>query len=124
MVKTFFAILGLLLVLVGPAAAQEPDPPANGDPAQGDPEPEPSQGDPQPEPSSENETANQQASSTSQSGQSAPQQQAVACRVVATHLADPRVTPTRWVIVDPDGCFRLFIERAVGSPASAIAPRL
>lgn len=107
MVKTIVALLTLLLVLVGPASAQDADPPQD--------DPAPDGADPSPD-----ETSQGEAPSASAPEESATQtQQAAACRAVATHLADPRMSPSRWVITDPDGCIRRTIERLIG-PSSFV----
>lgn len=106
MVKTIVALLLSLLVLVGPAAAQDADP-------QDDPAPEGAEPTPDETSQGESPTSGTPEESATQT------QQAAACRAVATHLADPRMSPSRWVITDPDGCIRRTIERLIG-PSSFV----
>jgi hypothetical protein len=115
-------VLGVLLVLGGPATADsetgQGDGQANG------------QGQGQGNTSSStsgNATASSDQSSTAattsrtEASRASPSPtpgpgQATACRVVGTHLNDPRVPKTEWVRPDPDGCFQRIIYYALGIP--------
>ena len=112
MVKTIVALLVLLLVLVGPASAQEPEPSAeSSDDAPGE---EPA--------GSEDQDASKGSEEPSDVG--SDKQDGKTCRVVATHIADPKVAPHRWVIPDPDGCFRRTIDRLIPPFAGKIVDRI
>jgi hypothetical protein len=136
MTKTFVALLTLLLVLVGPAAAQDPEPPEEGSgPENGSPPerpqdsrgpddasgPEEGSGEGSADAGSENSTASAQSGESPEASPGSETQAATsaqghgerACRAVATHIADPKVSPARWVIVDPDGCFRRTVDRLI-----------
>lgn len=130
MVKPIVALLTLLLVLVGPASAQEPEPPSE--------EPAPDEGAPasdetqtQDAESADAESADAESAdgSSSESGDAAStdammgEEARRACRLAVTHIADPTMSPNRWVIPDPDGCIRRTVDRLLG-PVGNIAPSI
>lgn len=106
MVKTIVALLVLLLVLVGPASAQEPDPQSEESSADASAEPS-ANPDPTPDPAPASDEPQSQDVATQQ------EQSRKACRVAATYIADPKVSPLRWVNPDPDGCFRRTVDRLI-----------
>ena len=132
MVKTIVALLTLLLVLVGPASAQEPEPP-NEEPAPDEGAPASDETQTQDAESADAESADAQSAeaqsadaegtdgSSSEGGDAAPtdtmtgEQAQRACRLAVTHIADPTMSPNRWVIPDPDGCIRRTVDRIVGT---------
>jgi hypothetical protein len=117
LVKTIVALLLSLLVLVGPAAAQDADP--QEDPAPDGAEPAPDGAEPAPDGAEPTPEEASSAATEASEERAADGQQAAACRAVATHIADPRMSPNRWVITDPDGCIRRTIERLIG-PSSLV----
>jgi len=122
MVKTIVALLTLLLVLVGPASAQEPEPP-NEEPAPDEGAPASDETQTQDAESADAESADAEGTdgSSSEGGDAAPtdtmtgEQAQRACRLAVTHIADPTMSPNRWVIPDPDGCIRRTVDRIVGT---------
>lgn len=125
MVKTIVAILLSLLVLAGPASAQDPDPSSEdpaADEASGQDDAAGGSGDPADEAS--DDASDDAGESSDEAGEEQdpqpPQQnqQTVSCRALVTYIADPHMSPQRWVILDPDGCMRRTVERLIG-PATA-----
>jgi hypothetical protein len=46
------------------------------------------------------------------------------CRIFIDYIGDPRVSPTRWIIPDPDGCLRRTVDRVVGNQVSMIRSKI
>jgi len=101
MVKVSVAILAALLVLAGPAAAQ--DPPNDAEGSETPEEPAPQEGsDP-----SGGDTSSAQSQSTS-----------AACRVAKSYVLDPDVPINGWIVLDPDHCVQRTVYRMLSRPVS------
>lgn len=107
--KTFVAFLAALLVLVGPAAAQDPEPEPSDDQSGQDPEPQPSDPD-------GNATANEPEPSSASA--TAP-----TCPVAKSSIGDPRVPPNQWIILDPHGCLQQIVYKVLTTPPARFVLR-
>jgi len=123
MVKLSVALLASLLVLAGPAAAQDPP----GEPDGTEPSGEPDGTEPSGEPDGADPSDGSAPPSEEDPQEAGPEAQqpggpvrkaarAVECRVAKTTILNPSSSPDTWLVLDPDYCLRQTIHRILGDP--------
>lgn len=114
MVKVLVALLASLLVLAGPAAAQ--DPPSDG--SGSDPPSEPPESPPPQDDGAGGDGAGDEPSEPDggSQGQADRARRSVECRVAKSSVLNPNSQPGEWLVLDPDHCIRQTVDRLIGNP--------